>query len=298
MTDDRVRQERDDSAGIARITIDNPDRKNAYDPPMRLQLKAYLEELAYDDDVKVVLLRGADGIFSTGADMNNAYAWYGKGAGEGAADGADGTEPARPRRPSQRRRILVDRQTFDFYQFFMGYPKVTVAEVSGYALGGGFELALMADIAVVASDTRLGMPATRFLGPALGSLHMFFHRLGPVLARRLLLTGDTVLASDLAHLGVFTEVVEPDQVGPRADWWATKASRMPADGIVLAKEAFRLIEQLTAYQGESVLSPMIHAYGTNLQFEDGEFNFVKARAQVGTRKAFELRDAHFEVPEP
>lgn len=325
MTDDRVRQERDDDTGIARLTIDNPERKNAYDPAMRLQLKAYLEELAYDDDVKVVVLRGADGVFSTGADMNNAYAWYGKGGATGkdragGTDGADGrggedrragpdngagsengasTEKgSRPRRPSQRRRILVDRQTFDFYQFFMGYPKVTVAEVSGYALGGGFELALMADIAVVASDTKLGMPATRFLGPALGSLHMFFHRLGPVLARRLLLTGDTVLAADLAHLGVFTEVVEPDAVEARARWWATKASRMPADGIVLAKEAFRLIEQLTAYQGEGVLSPMLHAYGTNLQFDEGEFNFVKTRAQVGTRKAFELRDAHFEIPEP
>jgi len=202
------------------------------------------------------------------------------------------------RRPSQRRRLLVDRQTFGFYQFFLGYPKVTVAEVAGFALGGGLELALMADIGVVASDTVLGMPATRFLGPALGSLHVFFHRLGPVLARRLLLTGDSLEAGELAHLGVFTEVCEPDQVGARATWWAEKASRMPADGIVLAKEAFRLIEQLTAYQGEEVLSPMLHAYGTNLQFDDGEFNFVKTRAQHGTKKAFELRDAHFEVPEP
>lgn len=314
MTDERVRLERDDSTGIARLTIDNPERKNAYDPAMRLQLRAFLDELAYDDDVKVVLLRGADGVFSTGADMNNAYAWYGKPkapgdgtAGEsGEASGA-ASEPASGerasgersrRRPSQRRRILVDRQTFDFYHFFMGYPKVTVAEVSGFALGGGFELALMADLAVVASDTRLGMPATRFLGPALGSLHLFFHRLGPVLARRLLLTGDTITASEVAHLGVFTEVVDPAAVEARAAWWAEKASRMPADGIVLAKEAFRLIEQLTAYQGESVLSPMLHAYGTNLQFEDGEFNFVKTRAQVGTRKAFELRDQHFEIPEP
>ncbi len=50
----------------------------------------------------------------------------------------------------------------------MGYPKVTIAEVRGYALGGGFEMALMADISVVASDAKIGMPATRFLGPALG----------------------------------------------------------------------------------------------------------------------------------
>jgi enoyl-CoA hydratase len=289
VTDGRVLMERDDERGIARLTLDNPARKNAWDPPMRRQLGAFLEELAYDDTTKVVLLRGEGGTFSTGADMNNAYAWYGNGNGDTAKA---------QRRPSQRRRLLTDRQTFDFYQFFLGYPKVTVAEVSGFALGGGFELALMADIAVVASDAVIGMPATRFLGPALGSLHLFFHRLGPVLARRLLLTGDTIEAGEVAHLGVFTEVVEPGAVEARAAWYAEKASRMPADGIVVAKEAFRLVEQLQAYQGEQVLSPMFHAYGTNLQFDEGEFNFVKVRAEHGTKKAFQLRDEHFEIPEP
>ena len=288
MSEGRVLVERDDGTGIARLTLDNPERKNAYDPPMRRQLGAHLDDLAYDDAIKVVVLRGSGGIFSTGADMNNAYAWYGEAAEAGG----------RRRRPSQRRRLLVDRQTFDFYHSFLGYPKVTVAEVAGFALGGGFELALMADIAVVARDAVIGMPATRFLGPALGSLQLFFHRLGPVLARRLLLTGDTVEAGEVAHLGVFTEVVEPDAVTARAAWWAAKASRMPADGIVLAKEAFRLVEQLQAYEGEEVLSYLIHAYGTNLQFDEGEFNFVKARAEHGTTRAFELRDAHFDVPEP
>jgi enoyl-CoA hydratase/carnithine racemase len=127
---------------------------------------------------------------------------------------------------------------------------------------------------------------------------LFFHRLGPVLARRLLLTGDTIRADSIAHLGVFTEVVEPEAVEARAAWWAEKAARMPADGIVMAKEAFRLVEQLQAYSGEEVLSYVVHAYGTNLQFDDGDFNFVKARAEHGTRRAFELRDEHFEIPEP
>jgi enoyl-CoA hydratase/carnithine racemase len=180
----------------------------------------------------------------------------------------------------------------------MGYPKATVAEVRGYALGGGLELALMADIAVVARDAVIGMPATRLLGPALGSLHLFFHRLGPVLTRRLLLTGDTLPAAAVDHLGVFTEVLDDADVAPRADWWARKVAKMPADGIVMAKEAFRLVEQLQAYQGEEVASYLFHAFGTNLQFEEGEFNFVKARAEHGTKQAFELRDAHFEVPEP
>ena len=288
MTDGRVLMERDSNTGIARLTLDNPERKNAYDKRMREQLGAYLDELAADDEIKVVLLRGGDGVFSTGADMANSYSWYGKDASEGNAR----------KRPSQRRRLSVDRKTFDFYHNFLGYPKVIVAAVRGFALGGGFEMALMADISVVARDAVVGMPATRFLGPALGSLHLFFHRLGPTLARRFLLTGDTLPAERLAHLSIFTEVADDAEVEPRADWWARKVARMPADGIVIAKEAFRLVEQMQAYQGEEVTSYLVHAFGTNLQFEDDEFNFVKTRAEHGTKQALDRCKTHFEVPEP
>ena len=288
-TDDRVLFELDGDNRIATITLNNPAQRNSYDAPMREALARYLDVVAEDDDITVVLLRGAEGVFSTGADMNNAYGWYG--------DRAD-KEELRKGRPSQRRRLTVDRKTFGFYHNLMGFPKVTVGEISGYALGGGFEMALMTDISVIARDTRIGMPATRFLGPALGSLHMFFHRLGPVLARRLLLTGDIITAADVEHLGVFTETCEPASVTARARYWAQKAAKMPADGVVIAKEAFRLVEQSQAYQGEEVASYLFHAYGTNLQFAPGEFNFVKTRAEHGTSEAFRLRDEHFSVPEP
>ncbi|MCV7370489.1 enoyl-CoA hydratase [Mycolicibacterium duvalii] len=286
-TDDRVLFDVDHDTRIATITLNNPKQRNSYDAAMRDQLARYLDDVAEDDDLTVVLLRGAEGVFSTGADMNNAYGWYGSKESEQAK-----------RRPSQRRRLTVDRKTFGFYHNLMGFPKVTVGEISGYALGGGFEMALMTDISVIGRDTRIGMPATRFLGPALGSLHMFFHRLGPVLARRLLLTGDIITAADVEHVGVFTDTCDAAAVPARARYWAEKAAKMPADGVVIAKEAFRLVEQSQVYQGEEVASYLFHAYGTNLQFAPGEFNFVKTRAQVGTREAFRLRDEHFFVAEP
>ncbi len=192
----------------------------------------------------------------------------------------------------------MDRKSFGFYHNLMGFPKVTVGEINGYALGGGFEMALMTDISVIGRTTRIGMPATHFLGPALGSLHMFFHRLGPVLARRLLLTGDIIEAGEIEHLGIFTDTCDAGSVTARARYWAEKAAKMPADGVVIAKEAFRLVEQSQAYQGEEVASYLFHAYGTNLQFAPGEFNFVRTRAQHGTKEAFRLRDEHFHVPEP
>lgn len=292
-TDDRVLFDVDPDNRIATITLNNPKQRNSYDAPMREAVARCLDRVADDDDLVVVLLRGAEGVFSTGADMNNAYGWY----GEGGSAGASAKPPAKSR-PSQRRRLAVDRKSFGFYHNLMGFPKVTVGEISGYALGGGFEMALMTDISVIARDTKIGMPAARFLGPALGSLHMFFHRLGPVLARRLLLTGDIIEAAAVEGLGVFTETCEPEMVSARARYWAQKAAKMPADGVVIAKEAFRLVEQSQAYQGEEVASYLFHAFGTNLQFSPGEFNFVKTRAQHGTKEAFRLRDEHFDVPEP
>ena len=292
---DRVLFEIDPEKRIATITLNNPKQRNSYDASMREAVARCLDRVADDDDLTVVLLRGADGVFSTGADMNNAYGWYGERSSEQSADSE--TRSAK-NRPSQRRRLTVDRKSFSFYHNLMGFPKVTVGEISGYALGGGFEIALMTDISVIARDTKIGMPATRFLGPALGSLHMFFHRLGPVLARRLLLTGDIIDAEAVENLGIFTETCDPDEVVARARYWAEKAAKMPADGVVIAKEAFRLVEQSQAYQGEEVASYLFHAYGTNLQFAPGEFNFVKTRAQHGTKEAFRLRDEHFNVPEP
>ncbi len=294
-SDDRVLFEIDPEKRIATITLNNPKQRNSYDASMREAVARCLDRVADDDDLTVVLLRGADGVFSTGADMNNAYGWYGERSSEESGDSE--TRSAK-RRPSQRRRLTVDRKSFSFYHNLMGFPKVTVGEISGYALGGGFEIALMTDISVIARDTKIGMPATRFLGPALGSLHMFFHRLGPVLARRLLLTGDIIDAEAVENLGIFTETCDPGQVTARARYWAEKAAKMPADGVVIAKEAFRLVEQSQAYQGEEVASYLFHAFGTNLQFAPGEFNFVKTRAQHGTKEAFRLRDEHFNVPEP
>jgi enoyl-CoA hydratase len=297
-SDDRVLFEVDADKRIATITLNNPKQRNSYDATMRDALARCLDIVADDDDLTVVLLRGTGGVFSTGADMNNAYGWYGDERSREEQMDGDNAGEQKKGRPSQRRRLTVDRKSFGFYHNLMGFPKVTVGEVAGYALGGGFEIALMTDISVIARDTKIGMPATRFLGPALGSLHMFFHRLGPVLARRLLLTGDIVEAGAIEHLGVFTETCGPDAVTARARYWAEKAAKMPADGVVIAKEAFRLVEQSQAYQGEEVASYLFHAYGTNLQFSPGEFNFVKTRAEVGTKEAFRLRDEHFHVPEP
>jgi enoyl-CoA hydratase/carnithine racemase len=280
MPDARVLLEKNHETHIARLTLNNPERKNCYDPEMRRAMGAAMEDVANDDEIKVLLLRGAGSVFCTGADMRNAYRWY-------ETKGDD-------RRPSQRRKLAVDRESFSFYHDYIGYPKATVAQIEGYALGGGFELALASDISVAGRDAKVGMPAARFLGPVIGNIHLFFHRLGPVLAKRLLLTGETIPVSELSRPDVFTEVVAPEDVARRAEALAAQVAKMPADGIAIAKEAYRLVEQSQAYQGEESASVLFHAFATNLRFEEDEFNFVKERGQGGTTEAFKARDAHFD----
>jgi len=115
-----------------------------------------------------------------------------------------------------------------------------------------------------------------------------------VLAKRLLLTGETMKVGDLSKPDVFSEVVDAEDVAERSEELAALIAKMPADGITIAKEAYRLVELSTAYQGEESASVLFHAFATNLRFEPDEFNFVKERGQSGTTDAFKSRDEHFD----
>ena len=84
--DDRILFDVDPDNRIATITFNNPKQRNSYDAAMREAVGDCLDRVAEDDDITVVLLRGADGVFSTGADMNNAYGWYGESAAKRDAE--------------------------------------------------------------------------------------------------------------------------------------------------------------------------------------------------------------------
>src|SRR3546814_16400987 len=94
---------------------------------MRELLGRYLDDLALDDAIKVVLLRGEGGVFSTGADLGNAYAWYAS-HGSAGENGSDGEQPRTPRRPSPRRRLAGDPTTSDLSTRLPRSPQATVAE--------------------------------------------------------------------------------------------------------------------------------------------------------------------------
>jgi enoyl-CoA hydratase/carnithine racemase len=286
-----VLYEKDPATHVARLTFNRPDKLNALVDDMYDRMGEALDDAARDDDVKVVILRGAGGTFTSGQDMSVAYGWYG-------SEAHPRTPGERPKRPTQRRRLTYDRYAQAIYHDLYKHNKVLLAQVEGHALGGGLEFLLACDLSVVAEGTQVGMPAARFLGPVLGNLHLFFYRLGPVLAKDLLLTGRVTDAAELAERGAFTRFVPRDSVATETEALAAQVGRMPADGIAIAKELFRLVQETPGMAQADVTEIIGHAFGTNLSFRSDEFNFVKIRAKLGTKKAFELRDAYFDRGEP
>jgi enoyl-CoA hydratase/carnithine racemase len=125
-------------------------------------------------------------------------------------------------------------------------------------------------------------------------MQLFFHRLGPALARYLLLTGRNVPAAEVAHLGIFNMCVPADHLVTETENLAAAVARMPADGIAIAKEAYRMVEQANGMALSEVTSSFFHSFGTNLRFEDDEFNFVKTRSKHGVTDALHLRDTYFD----
>src|SRR5215469_17900117 len=99
--DDDVLYEKDPVTHIARITLNRPSKLNAMTLDMYERIVSHLDDVAEDDDIKVVILRGAGENFTAGVDMGEVYNWY------GSADGSGGKK----RRPSQRRRLVVGRRT-------------------------------------------------------------------------------------------------------------------------------------------------------------------------------------------
>src|SRR5271169_1412313 len=99
--DDDVLYEKDPVTHIARLTLNRPAKLNAMTLDMYERIVSSLDDVAEDDEIKVVILRGAGENFTAGVDMNEVYDWY------GSPNGSDGNSEGKKRRPSQRRRLVV-----------------------------------------------------------------------------------------------------------------------------------------------------------------------------------------------
>jgi enoyl-CoA hydratase/carnithine racemase len=190
---------------IAYVTINRPEVLNALHAAANAEMRDAFERFRDDDQAWVAVLTGAgDRAFSAGNDL--------RATAERNASGAGGPGPQRPASAP------LGGITSDFE-----CDKPLIAAVNGYALGGGFELALACDVIVAADTARFGLPEPRVgLVASAGGMHRLPQHLPLKLAMGLMLTGRQLTAAEAAAVGLVNEVVPLADLTAAADRWAAQ----------------------------------------------------------------------------
>jgi crotonobetainyl-CoA hydratase len=193
-----IQVERDEH--LLTITIDRPEVLNAVSPATNFELEAAFNEFEADDELWVAIITGAgDKAFCTGGDISQMV---------GAEDEDDFKVP-----PTGWGGLTSRR----------GLYKPVIAAVNGMAFGGGFEIALAADLIIASDQASFGLPEPKIGTAALaGGMHRLVRQIGVKPAMGMLLSGDPVDAQRAYQLGLVNKLVSPDQVMEAARHYAKK----------------------------------------------------------------------------
>ncbi|WP_035795142.1 enoyl-CoA hydratase/isomerase family protein [Kitasatospora mediocidica] len=187
---------------------------NALDVAMQDQLKEVAEEAAARADVRAVVIYGGEKVFAAGADIKEMQ------------------------RMSYTDMVQRGGALQDAFTAVARIPKPVVAAVTGYALGGGCELALCADIRIAGDNAKLGQPEILLgLIPGAGGTQRLARLVGPAKTKDLIFTGRMVRADEALRIGLVDQVVPAEEVYSAALAWAGKLATGPAWALRAAKEA-------------------------------------------------------------
>jgi enoyl-CoA hydratase len=206
---------------IARITLNRPARLNAIDDKMPREIRRAVEEANADDRVHVLVLQGAGRAFCAGYDLKK----YAEG------DPRNRWNQTMPWDPMKDYRGMK-ANTDDFFSIWRSYKPV-ICKVHGYAVAGGSDIALCADIVIMAEDARIGyMPARVWGCPTTA---MWVYRLGAEKAKRMLLTGDTVDGRTAEKMGLVYQAVPRKELDRTVDALAKRMAGVPKNQLMMQK---------------------------------------------------------------
>ncbi|OGL29720.1 MAG: enoyl-CoA hydratase [Candidatus Rokubacteria bacterium RIFCSPLOWO2_12_FULL_73_47] len=206
---------------LARITLNRPERLNAIDDAMPRELALAVAEANRDPEVHAIVLAGAGRAFCAGYDLER-YA---------EARGPQRWSQAMPWDPTLDYQGMSDN-TQCFMSLWRSLVPV-VCKVQGYAVAGGSDIALCADLVVMAEDARIGYPPARVWGCP--TTAMWVYRVGAERAKRLLLTGDLVTGAEAARLGLVSEAVPAAALDAAVERLAARVASVPRNQLVLQK---------------------------------------------------------------
>lgn len=201
--------------GVAVVTINRPDVRNAVNAQVQADIRAALASIRVDDSVGAVIFTGAgDKAFIAGADIGQLASY------------------------TLHTDLASDMQRL--YDMIEDFEKPTIAAVNGYALGGGCELAMACDIRIAGDNARFGLPETNLsVLPGAGGTQRLARLIGTGRAIEMILTGRMIDAAEAARVGLVTDVVAQDELLARARETAGKILAKGPLAVRLAKLVVR-----------------------------------------------------------
>jgi enoyl-CoA hydratase len=251
-------QYREDGA-VVTIRLNRPQKKNSFNGEMRQELEQALQAIARKSEIRALVITGADEIFCAGADISEM---------DGTANAESSYHHAR------EFQILFDQVE--------SLPQPVIAAVSGYALGGGCELALAADFRIASDTARFGLPEIKIGAfPGGGGTQRLTRLIGAAKAKEMILIGDPITAQEALAIGLITKVASKEKYLEEATSLATKLAALPR----LALQASKML--INRSQDVDL--------ATGLEFEARTFAAIAHTHDLaeGTKAFLEKRKANF-----
>ena len=259
---------------VAHIQLHRPQKLNAIVDPMPAELRTAVEAADRDQHTHVIVLSGAGKGFCGGYDLE-VYAE------------TPGPNPGVQQMPWDPMvdLTMMGRNTEDFMSLWRAQTPV-IAKVHGAAVAGGSDIALCADLVVMADDAVIGYPPAKVWG--VPTTMMWVHRLGLEAAKRLLFTGALIAGPEAVRIGLVGESVPADELDGHVDALAAKIARVPSNQLAMMK---RVVNASYANQGMETTQLLATLFDGMARHTPEGVAFKPRAEQLGWRGAVAERDA-------
>ena len=266
---------------IARLLLNRPERLNAISMAMPREIRAAVDWAVANPDIHVIVVEGAGKGFCGGYDLAESA--------EAMIDHPCQQEKA-PWDPMVDY-AFMKQNTEDFMSLWR-CPKPTIAKVHGHAVAGGSDIALCCDLLVMAEDARIGYMPTRVWGCP--STAMWTFRLGPLRAKQLMFTGDTLSGREAADWGLANQAVPLAQLEAETLALAERIAGVPSSHLAMHK---MVVNQVMLNMGLEQTQMMANVFDGITRHNPEGLWFRRYAQQQGFKAAVEWRDSGRPIPE-
>ncbi len=266
---------------IATITLNRPEKFNTIRPPMPEEIEKAVMEANADPKIHVIILQGAGKAFCAGFDFSGNLSHFTEWGLESAGEPWD---PGKDMIMTTSSLVAPVPKLMSLWRS----PKPVIAQVHGWCVGGGSDMALCSDVIIAAEDAQFGTPYSRVWGCYLTG--MWIYRLGLTRAKLLALTGDSVSGKEAERIGLINKAVSAEKLKDEVQYWAERMAKIPISQLAAMKLIINQVYENMGLHSTQLLGPILDGY---MRHTPEALDFVQMAFDKGVGAAIAHRDGPF-----